>query len=449
MAETMFRRITATACAYAALSLCVSLCSVGCNGSDSSTAVAQPENNVGAPPPLSGAVLVPAKRNTESKSAPKLDLLAQPTVENSLVIGLDADMTSGSAVSGEAIRRGVVLAIDEINASGGLLGRKLELVVRDHRGNPDRGKGNIAEFAEMRDVLAVVGGVHTPVAIQELPLIHKHKLIYLGPWAAGTPVVANGYSPNYVFRVSVRDEYAGGFLVRKALERGKERFGLLMERTAWGRSNEKAMISALKAAGKEPVPPEWFNWGEPDLSKQAGRLAEQGVDVILLVANPLEGVAAVKAVADLPIEKRPSIMSHWGISAGKFFALARPHLDKVDLSFLQTFSFVTPKHPKRAANVLAAYCEKFPECGNASEIFAPVGTAHAYEIVLMLAAAVRKTGQTNSESVRVGLESLRDLSGLIRDYERPFRPDHHDALTADDFILARFNDDGVIHPVDQ
>ena len=372
---------------------------------------------------------------------------AEPAIENSIVIGLDADMTSGSARSGEAIRRGIVLAIDEINSSGGLLGRPVELVVRDHRGNPDRGKNNITEFGAMRDVVAVVGGIHTPVAIQQLPEIHRLKLPYLGAWAAGTPVVANGHSPNFVFRVSVRDEYAGGFLVRQAVDRGHKRIGLLLERTAWGRSNEKAITEALSDEGLESVAVEWLNWGQTDLSAQFQSFCNAEADVVLLVCNALEGVSAIKSAAALPRDVRPEIISHWGISGGRFFSLAKADLEKVNVSFLQTFSFVNPRRPGRAEKVFESYRQRFPDCQTPADIFAPVGTAQAYEIVNMLATAVEMAGTIDSEGVHRELENLRDYRGLIRDYERPFPPDHHDALTADDFILATFAEDGTITPV--
>lgn len=371
-----------------------------------------------------------------------------PQTDGSIVIGLDADMTSGSAVSGEAIRRGVVLAVDELNRDGGLLGRPVELVVRDHRGNPDRGIANMREFAAMRDVLAVVGGIHTPVALQELPTIHEHELIYLGPWAAGTGVVANGYAPNFVFRVSVRDEYAGGFLVRKALEKGYRRPGLLLERTGWGRSNEQAILEALQRRNLSPVAVEWLNWGEQDLTRQISRLSKAKADVILLVANPLEGVAAARAVAAIEDEK-PAIISHWGISAGKFFELARPFIKDVELTFLQTYSFVKPRYPQRSQPLYEMYAARFPDCETPADIFSPVGTAHAYEIVRMLAAATRQAATLDSRTVAGELERLMDYSGVIRDYPQPFHPDHHDALTEDDFILARYNDSGVIVPVDE
>ena len=371
-----------------------------------------------------------------------------PQVEDSLVIGLDADMSSGSARSGEAIRRGLELAIEEINREGGLLGRPVELIVRDHRGNPDRGLDNLAAFTEVRDLIGVFGGIHTPVAIRELEFIHSNDLLYFCPWAAGTPVVKNGYTPNHVFRVSVRDEYAGGFLVRSALRRGGKKIGLMLERTAWGRSNEKAMKEALAEQGLEPVGEEWFSWGEKDLRLLTQRLAAQGCDTILLVCNSLEGVAAVKAVAALPADSRPTIISHWGISGGRFFELAQDYLEDVDLSFLQSFSFVQPRYPDRVKALTEAYLAKYEDCQGARGIFAPVGTAHSYELLRMVARAIRNSKSTDTAKLRESLEAIRNYHGIIRDYDHPFPTDHHDALDASDFILARFDSEGVIVPLE-
>lgn len=373
----------------------------------------------------------------------------RPSVANSIVIGLDADMTSLAAEAGEAIRRGAVLAIDEINASGGLLNRPVELVVRDDRGNPDRGKQNIREFSKMRDVLAVIGGKHTPVVLQELPLIQEARIPFLIPWAAGTPIIANGYDPNFAFRVSVRDEYAGAFLVDCALARGKQRIALLMERTTWGRSNEKAISEACLQRGLEPVAIEWLNWGERDLSRQVERIAAADADVILLVCNSPEGAIAMKEIACLHKETRPIVVSHWGIATNRFYELAADDLPDVDFTFLQTFSFDNSESNPRAKQVLANYRNHFHHCPAAARLKAPVGTAQAYELVMMLAQAVRNTNQLEPTAVVRALEALQDYSGLIRHYQRPFASDHHDALTVDDFFLAEFDHEGAIRRVQQ
>jgi len=364
-----------------------------------------------------------------------------------ILVGLDADMSSGSARSGDAIRRGIVLAMDDINRRGGVLGRPLALVVRDHRGNPARGLDNMAEFAEMKDLVAVVGGLHTPVALAELPFIHKNHIIYLDPWAAGTPVVENGYRPNYVFRVSVRDEYAGGFLIERAVSGGHKKVALLLEQTGWGRSNERSMTSALEARGLKPVTVQWFHWGTRDMTPQIRAALDAGADVILLVANAPEGAAAVTNMAALPRDRRIPIISHWGITGGDFCKQVCRSLQRVDLRFLQTYSFLDPPFPERAKKVLAAYRRKFPPCQSAEDIFAPAGTAHAWDLIHLLARAVEKAGTLDRPAIRNAMEHLDPYPGLVRNYNPAFTPERHDALTAEDFRLARYNNRGIIVPV--
>ncbi len=364
-----------------------------------------------------------------------------------ILIGLDADMSKGAAQSGEAIRRGLVLAIEEINARGGVLERPLSLVVRDHRGTPARGRDNIEDFAAMDGLVAVVGGIHTPVALAELEAIHRHGLPYLGPWAAGTPVVSNGYEPNFVFRVSVRDEHAGGYLVEAARNRGFKRLGLLLWRTGWGRSNEAAMHEALARQGLHPAAVAWFNTGEQNMSAQIDKLRAAGAEVIMLVANPVEGLIAIREIARRPEAERLPIISHWGITGGDFFAKAGDALSRVDLSFLQTFSFFDPPFPDRAARLYEAYCARFGGCRSPADVISPVGTAHAYDLVQLLSQAVERAGTTDRAAIRKSLERLGRYEGLMRDYDPAFTSDRHDALDASDFRLCRFDENGAIVPI--
>src|SRR5947208_8817666 len=98
-------------------------------------------------------------------SAPSL---APAQSKEPVKIGLSAAVSGGSAASGEAIKRGLQIAIDEINAKGGVLGgRKLELVVRDDEGNPQKGVTIARELVEREKVAAVFGGLHTTVALAD------------------------------------------------------------------------------------------------------------------------------------------------------------------------------------------------------------------------------------------------------------------------------------------
>ncbi|MBE9555719.1 MAG: ABC transporter substrate-binding protein [Proteobacteria bacterium] len=377
-------------------------------------------------------------------------LAALPAVAGQapIVIGLSADMSSASAQSGEAIRRGAAIAIAEINATGGVLGRPLELTVRDHRGNPARGRDNIDDLARQSDLVAVIGGLHTPVALYELEPVHRHRLIYLDPWAAGTPVVDNGYDPNYVFRVSVRDAYAGEFLIRQAIAAGFRQPGLLLERTGWGRSNEAALLDALESRGMKAAGVAWFNWGvsRAEMKERLQSLRSAGADVILLVSNPREGAVTVKVMAGMPPGERPPIISHWGVTGADFASLAGDGLKQVDFTFLQTYSFLDPPFPTRANKVIEAYCRQFAECSGPRGIPSPAGTAHAYDLVHLLARAIESAGTVDRPAIRDALETLGRYEGLVRDYDPPFTAQRHDALNESDFRLARFGEDGSIVP---
>ena len=372
--------------------------------------------------------------------------MASDPESSPILIGLDADMSSGSAQSGEAIRRGAAVAIAEINASGGVLGRPFELVVRDHRGIPARGRDNIAELAALPGLVAVIGGIHTPVALNELEPIHRHRLIYLGPWAAGTGIIDNGYAPNYVFRVSVRDQLAGGFLVRQALAADYRHPGLLLERTGWGRSNEKAITAGLRAAGLTPARIEWFHWGTESVAGKLERLALAGADVVLLVANAREGAIAITGMAARPQDQRLPILSHWGITGGDLPAQVGSALSDVELGVLQTFSFLDPPHPERAERFFSLYREQFPDVAEPGDILSPVGTAHAYDLVHLLSRAITRAGTAERPAVRDALEHLGRYEGLVRNYDPPFTAERHDALTAADFRMARFDRGGRIVP---
>ena len=174
---------------------------------------------------------------------------------------------------------------------------------------------------------------------------------------------------------------------------------------------------------------------------------ESDADGVVLVCNPLEGVALVEAMAARPADQRVPILSHWGITGANFAELAQESLAHVDLSMLQTHSFLRPRFPERSARLYDAYAARFPDCESPRDVFSPVGTAHAYDLVHLLAVAVENAGTLERKKVRDAMEGKFVYQGVLKNYENPFSPSHHDALDAKDFILAEFADDGAIQPI--
>ena len=358
-------------------------------------------------------------------------------------LGLSAAVSGGSAASGEAIKRGLLIAIDEINARGGVLGgRKLELVVRDDEGNPAKGVVIARELVEREQVAAVFGGLHTTVALAQVPVWHELKTPYMGTWAAGTNITRNGQKPNYAFRVSANDDYVDKFLARYATERLKRgKPGFLLENTAWGQSNEVGLTKWFGDQGVKAVGIEKFNWNDPDMSPQLLRLKNGGADLVVLVANAPEGAQVVKSRAK--VGWAVPILSHWGISGGRFAELTGDLSDRV--TFIQTYSFFG-QQSARGQYVLKQLAEKFGVKGP-EEVIAPVGTANAYDALHLVALAIEQAKSTDGAKVRDALEDLKgEYAGLIKPYRRPFTPDQHDALTDQDYIMVVWRG-GKIVPV--
>ncbi len=358
-------------------------------------------------------------------------------------IGLAAAVSGGSAASGEAIKRGILIAMDEINAKGGVLGgRKLELVIRDDEGNPAKGVTIARELIEREKTVTVFGGLHTTVALAEVPVWLELKTPYMGPWAAGTNITRNGQTPNYVFRVSANDDFADRFLTRYTVDiLKKKKPGFLLENTAWGQSNEVGLLKWLSERHVKPVGTEKFNWGDPDMSPQLLRLKNAGADVVILVANAPEGAQVVKSRAKIGWEI--PMVSHWGISGGNFAELTGELSDGV--VFLQTYTFFG-KQNERGEAVLKALKDKYGVKGP-EDVTAPVGVANAYDGMHLVALAIEQAQSAEGSKVREALENLKaEYRGLIKTYRRPFTSEQHDALTDEDYILAVWKG-GKIVPV--
>ncbi|MGK0290663.1 MAG: branched-chain amino acid transport system substrate-binding protein [bacterium] len=364
-------------------------------------------------------------------------VFAQP-----IYIGLNADMTSGSRFAGIAIQRGIQIAITEINQNGGVLGRKLALITKNHRGIPARGKRNMLQFSKNKKVVAVIGGLHTPVIMAEKRALfdtNRIKIPYISPWAAGTPITSNPW----IFRVSVRDEFAGPFLLRQAKKRKAQKIALLLETTAWGRSNETSIKVAIQKTKMHIVSIEWFPWKASPLkiAQKLEKIYQQSPDILILVSNAPEGATIIQAMAKR--KKKIPILSHWGITGGSFPSRVKKDLHHINLSFLQTYSFFSPRFPKSQKKVLQIAKQLWPKKVQfAQDLFSPVGTAHAYDSVHLLANAIQKAGVLNRKKIRFALENIKNHQGLVKFYQQPFSKGigiHHEALNSSDFFLAKFS----------
>ena len=367
-------------------------------------------------------------------------VIAIPAYAQTIKIGLVTALSGQSARAGEAITRGLTVAIDEINAKGGVLGRKLELVRRDDEATPAKGVIAARELLFKEKVAVLFGGLDTPVSLAIVPIVNENKIVFMGPWAAGTPITKNGAKENYVFRVSAVDEIVNKAMLTYSQKTfNAKNCGMILVNNPWGESNEKGLKAALDAKGMKPAGIEKFEGNDVDVVPQLTRLKAAGADCLFLVGNVGPSAQVVKSLDRMGW--KPPIVSHWGPAGGRFSELAGPSAPSVH--FVQTYSFFGKQSPV-GEKVLKALMAKYPDIKGAGDVTPAVGVANAYDAMMLTALAIQAAGKLDGPAVRDGYYKIGKYDGLIKTYDKPFSSDNHDAVNENDYVWTQFIDNQIL-----
>ena len=356
-------------------------------------------------------------------------------------IGLVTALSGQSARAGEALTRGLQVAIDEINAKGGVLnGKKFELVRRDDESIPAKGVIAARELYFKEKVAVLFGGLDSPVALAIVPIANENKLPFMDPWAAGTPITKNGAKDNYVFRVSAVDEIVDKAMLQYAQKTfSAKNCGMILVNNPWGESNEKGLRAALAERGVKAAGIEKFEANDIDVVPQLSRLKAAGADCLFLVGNVGPSSQVVKSLDRMGW--MPPIVSHWGPAGGRFTELAGPSAKNVH--FVQTYSFFG-RQTAVGDKVLKALMAKYPDIKAPGDVTPAVGVANAYDAMMLTALAIQNAGSTDGPKVRDGYYKIERYDGLIKTYTKPFSPQQHDALNEHDYVWAQFIDNQIV-----
>lgn len=349
-------------------------------------------------------------------------------------LGLSAAFSGPNAAAGEALKRGAELAIEEINGSGGVLGRPFALVTRDNEHKLDRGVAQTRELIERENCVAILGSQGSFIGLAVIDTIQEAKVPWFGLAVGGAGIVENGRKPNYMFRVATNDRDVAIFLVDYAVDKlGAKRLGILNEDTGWGVPAIENLRAALKARNLQPVSVDKMKVGDTDFTPQMLRAKDAGADTLLTFSNAVEMANALKA--GNKIGYKPRVVSAWGLANPTYPSIAGPLADGTYV--MQTFTFVHNGRPKAQA-VFKRFAEKY-HVTDPMAIPLPSYVADSYDATHMIALAIRKAGSTDGPKLHDALESLGRYDGLIKDYVDPFSPDHHEALGPNDYEMTVWN----------
>ncbi|WP_084383526.1 ABC transporter substrate-binding protein [Hydrogenophaga flava] len=361
--------------------------------------------------------------------------LAQAPTGQPVRIGVIGPFSGPSSDFGNPMLHGVQLAVEEINAVGGYLGRPLELVVKDDQGNPDVGLKGSQELAK-EGVIATIGFCNTGVAAKSLDVFQNGQLPLIIPCATGTPLTAKFPAPqSYIFRTSARDAIQAPFVVDDLVRRGWTKVAIFADTTGYGEAGLKDVETALASKQLKPVHVARFALGVKDLGKDLAAARDAGANVVFSYTVGPENATIANGMRDLKWDV-PQVGA-WTLSFPFFIDGAKSAADGALMA--QTF-IAEPSNERRAA-FLTAYQRKFKQ-----KIAVPMAAAQSYDSTYLLTYALFsiRDGKFTGPAVKAALENIpRVYYGVVSTYEKPFSADDKDAVTPNMLVMGKVKNGAV------
>ncbi|MRW93662.1 ABC transporter substrate-binding protein [Duganella sp. FT80W] len=370
-----------------------------------------------------------------------LGFAASSQAADPIKIGVSGPFTGGSAPMGVSMRDGVKLAVAEINAKGGLLGRQIQLIERDDEAKNERGVQIAQELINKEKVVATVGYINTGVALASQRFYQDAKIPVMNNVATGSIITKQfaDQPENYIFRTSASDQIQSQMIIKEAIDNRKfKKVAILADSTNYGQLGREDLEKVLKSRNLTAVAVEKYNIKDVDMTAQLLKAKQAGADVVLTYGIGPELAQIANGMEKLGW-KVPMIGS-WPLSMANFIDNAGKNGNGTRMP--QTF-IQDPNTPKRKA-FIDAYVKAYnPPQGRMPSA---VSAAQGYDSIYLLAAAIKQAGSTDGPKVKAALENLNEkVEGVVTTYTKPYSKDDHEAITADITVFGEVKDGKVVH----
>lgn len=336
-----------------------------------------------------------------SRAALALALLlpwAAKAEEPPIKIGILGPFTGSLAFNAEEMKKGMLLALDDVNSKGGLFGRKVDLVFGDTEAKPDVGVAAVKKMITRDKVLVVGGGYASSVNIATSEVCEREKTPVVVAIAISPTITGRGFK--YVFRTSPDSHmFLDGTNRWLAEVRKPKTVAFLMENSDYGRDGEKIWSSVAKSIGAQELAHLYFQMGDTDFTTQITKLKQLNPDVTFSIASTVEAALIQKQA------KEQSFATQW-IGAGGHFTAAYFKMAGSAAQFAMGNSLeptLATKDPV-VADFVKRYEAKF--AGARPGVFSGQG----YDNLMVILEGVRRAGkptgdlQADRDRVRAALE---------------------------------------------
>ena len=329
---------------------------------------------------------------------PALLFVGDATAAEPVRLGLFMSMSGRDASFGQASAAGTRLAVDELNAAGGVLGRPLELLIEDNRSLAGESATAVKKLIARDHVVALIGECVSARTLEAAPVAQNAGVPLVTPASTNARVTAAG---DCIFRVCFADPFQGEVLATFARRRlGFRRAAVLLDNSApYAVGLTESFVRTFTALGGEIVIRQQYTGGEKDFRAQLTAIKAAAPDFLFLPAYWAEAGLAARQARGLGFTA--PFLGGDAYEAPQF-------LDIGGLALEGTY-YSTHYSPENADPAVQSFVARY----RARHGSVPNGlSALSYDAVRLLADAISRAGSTDRAAVRAALAATRDFASV-------------------------------------
>ena len=331
-------------------------------------------------------------------------LAATAFAQAPIKIGAPLAVTGGAAFLGDPELKTLQLYIEKINAEGGVLGRKLELVSYDDSGDPNKAIGFTKRLIEDDKVDVIIGGSTTGATMAMVPLVEKAGIPFIS--LAGAVVIVEPVK-KWVFKTPHTDRMAAEKVFEDMKKRGLTKIGLLSENSGFGQSGKKETLAVAGKYGIQIAADEMYGPKDADVTTQLTKIRNTaGVQAIFVFGFGSGPAVVTKNIGQLGITL-PHYESH-GVASEEFIKLSGKAAEGVRLPAAALLVANTLPNNDTQKPVVVGYEKAYKD--RYKQDVSTFG-GHAYDGLMIVVNAMKRAGSTDKAKVRDAIEQTKGFVG--------------------------------------
>jgi len=322
------------------------------------------------------------------------------TTTNSIAFGATFPLTGEVASYGQKAKNGIEIALAELNASGGLLGKSVQVDFQDDKNDKKEAVSIVNKFASIDKYPVVFGSAGSGVSLAICPITQKNKVIQISPISSSALLSTQG--GDYFFRTVPADDQQAEILAKYVIESGFKKIAIVYTNNSWGKPLAEGFSAKFVSSGGEVLVEEGVQENANDFRTILAKIKQASdLEAIVSPTYPKEGGVLVRQAEELGLTLTLIGGDNWG----------SPEFREIAGSSAEGVVYTAPA--QRTSPSYDGFAERYQQkYGEAPDVFG----AYSYDAFMAIAKAVQHAKSVDTEKIRTALLDLAfdGVSGQIR-----------------------------------